>query len=324
MKRLLAVLVMVLGACDASPGDSGEAARTPSPDPLVEISSTECPALPDGDSGFGAFALWPDEGARDVVPSFDSVCATPISPYLFGALNEMAFWTAGDLDGAALGILHRGNEPIATFFSMRVALETQGLGGARGHLEATGAALTEQGGTTIAWGRGGDHFGISLLEGRDVANLYAEGRADAVEAVRLWLGDPGLDAPDEIPELGTIPAALRAGAPLAGFPQGYEAVRMDPLSFMGSDFADEVTIHGNRGIEALGAAIVVSHGGRVVGTLVAGSGAPELAEWDDDLPARPKIASAGFSAGGTAGFVVGYDQQEVDAFVEAWEKELGR
>ena len=321
MRRLLAVLFVLVGACTNGDGDSSGAPSTPSPERLLEQTSTECPAYPDGDSGSVVFTLWPGEGARDIVPAFDSICATPTSPPLFALLNEMAGWSAGDLNAAGLGVLHRGHEPVATFFAMRIAEETPGLEEARARLEASGAALTESGGLDLAWGRAGDHVNVYWLDGRDAVSISAEGRDNAVEAVGLWLDDPGVEAPAEIPKLGTVPRALEVGVPVAGFPEGYEAIDLDPIAFIASDFADDVTIHGEEGIEALGAAVVV-YEGRVVGTMVGGTGVPDLTEWADELAEEPNAAAAAMTAGETSAFIVGDDQGRLDAFVDAWRKNL--
>lgn len=321
VRRVLAVLFVLLAACTNAGGGSSGAPPTASPERLLEFSSTGCPSFADGDSGFGVFALWPDEGARDVVPALDSICATPTSPHLFGVLNEMAGWGAGDLDAAGLGVLHRGHQPVATFFAMRIAEETPGLEEARAQMRASGAALTESGGVDLAWGRAGDHVNVYWLDGRDAVSISAEGRDNAVEAVGLWLDDLTVEAPADIPELGTVPPALEAGVPVAGFPDGYEAIDLNPIAFMASDFADEVTIHEEEGIEALGATVVV-HDGSVVGTLVGGVGVSDLTEWADDFAGEPNVAAAAMTSGETSAFVVGDDQRAVDAFVDARKEKL--
>ena len=324
MRRLLAVLFVLVGACTNSAPGSAPPASTPSPDRPPEGSPADCPPWVEGDSGTGELALWPDEGALDIVPAFETICATPMSPHLFGLLYEEAGWSAGDLDAAALGVLHRGNETIATFSVVRVARERPGIEEAEARLEVSGAALMESSDWTVGWAAAGEHVNAFFVDGRDIVSLSAESQHAATDAYMAWLyergGGPYAVVP-KIPQLGTIPAALKAGPPLARLPEGYSALHMDALAFMGADFADEVTIHREKGIRAIGAAVIVSEAHGVLGTLVGGSGVPDLSDWANEF-ADQGVPAASIDAGEMGAFIVGDDQGRLDAFVDAWSKEL--
>ncbi|MDQ4025396.1 MAG: hypothetical protein M3217_07890, partial [Actinomycetota bacterium] len=128
--------------------------------------------------------------------------------------------------------------------------------------------------------------------------------------------------------INVIPAAIAAGAPVEGLPAGYEAVRVDPGAFLGSDFADAVTIEEDEAIDAIGAAVVWDDSGTIVGTVVASRGTDELNRQArgierDARELRVGAAAAGVEGGGVDALIVGYDAAAVERLAAAWEEALG-
>ena len=282
-------------------------------------SDAVCPRLPEVTADRYTSILWPSEDAANLVPTFTDVCATPTAPHLFYVLNENAYW-ASDLESAAFGILHRDDQELATFSVVRVGDATK-LDKGVSDQEVT----TRVGGLTLAWGGAGDHVVVAWYSANDIVNLSAEGADAAASAAEAWLSASGHEGkvvpPEQIPEVGDMPLALSVGPPLDNLPEGYSALVVDPLAFLASDFADIVTIHEEKSVEALGAAIIVSEKGAVVGTVVAGLGGRQgLAEYAQDFEGVSGVVGEGFTASETDVLVVGYDREEVTAFTAAWEE----
>ena len=317
MLRGLAIgSVLLFAACS---GSEHKPESAPAP------QAVECPDLPESSDSSG-FALWPDGEASELVPALGALCAAPAAPGLFGVLNEQAAWSAHEMEAAAFGVLHRDERAVATFFAVRVVEGLPGFAEAEESLTGGGATTTEAGGRTLAWGAAGEHVYVLWIDGRDFVTISASGAAPAAEATELWLRGQAADEnvePPAIPQSGEMPVALDGGPPLDGLPRGYVALGMNPISFMQSDFADSVTIFEEESVQAIGAAVVLGPEDTVVGTLVAGRGTPEFGTLPGDLSERDEnVVAAGFTAGDLGAFVVGYDQSDVDAFVDAWEKKL--
>ena len=283
-----------------------------------------CPAMPKVHSPLN---IWPDDESQDLVPSFDSLCATPTHADLFGLLNESAMW-AGELEATALGILHRDEKAIATFSVARI--NDAAIDESKAALESQGAT-SDAGDMTLTWARGGSHTLVLWIDGNNLVALSAASEREAVDATSEWMAASNTDVtvrpPDEIPEQVEIPAALEGGPPLEDLPDGYLALVFDPFSFMGSDFADEITIFDNRKVKAMGAAIILSENDSdLIGTVIAreGSRGGKFSKGISDYKKRISTASGspadGFIAGQTDALVVGHDEKDVEVFTRAWEK----
>ena len=284
-------------------------------------SDAACPAHPEVPANRLTSMIWPNDAAADLVPEFTDVCATPTAQHLFLVLNENAAW-ASELEMAALGILHREGQEVATFRVARVSNAAKLRDAFPGD-----AGTTSVGGLTLAWGGAGDHVVVTWLDGNDLVDVSAEGAEAAAAATRTWLRAVGHEgdvaAPEEIPEVAKMPLALGQGPPVNNLPEGYSALVVNPLAFMASDFADAVTIHEDKSVKALGAAIIVSEEGTLVGTVVAGSGTEgglsEQASQTGGSGARA-VVWEGFHVSDTDALVVGYDREEVTSFTTAWEQ----
>ena len=185
----------------------------------------------------------------------------------------------------------------------------------------------EVGELTLAWARSGSHVGVFWIDEKDFVTLTAPTADLLIEALEGWLGDEDVAAPSDFQEVEGVPAALAEGPPVADIPDGYTALVMDGFAFMRSDFADAITIHEERAIEALGAAIIVRNE-TVVGTVVAGRGYDEsLGRWPQQVRGADSgglgdVPAEGFSAGGVDALLVGYDEEDVETFMSAWEESL--
>lgn len=315
MARWLLVLLLVLASCGGA--DRADEIATPA----------GCPAVPNIRPTELTDIVWPSETARGLVPDFEDVCATPTSPQLFLLLNESASWSS-ELRTVAHGILHRGDQEIATFSVIRLRPEL--TAGAKEHVRSQ-AATTVAGDVTLAWGGGGPHVMVTWVHDDNIVALFAAGPEPAAEGAELWLQASGVEAsvtrPDQIPQSIVMPPELGAGPPLEDLPPGYTALTIDPLSFIGSDFADAVTIHEEKGLEALGASIVVADDGTtLIGTAIAGLGRRRgYGSWPARLDrkhwnAEAGGAAAGFTEAGTDVLVVGHDESAVRKLSAAWER----
>ena len=315
------VLLAFLTACA---GDAPEKpAEAKSPIPGV---NQECPELPAEWTRAEDSKVWPSREADGLVPDFPDVCATPTAPALIYLLFENAGYAA-EIEAVALGILHREDQPLATFTIVRVTAGTPGLDDLA---QNEGGTTTEAAGRTLAWAGSGSHVVVYWVEGNDVVSLSAADEGLAAEAASTWLAALGEDVrvspPEDIPEATEMPPALDAGPPVDDLPAGYTALPMDPFAFTGSDFADSVTISEEKGIEAMGAAVVVAKDGTNVGTLVAAISTPkELAEWPERLEGEAgseldyEVVADGFAGGGLDVLVVGHERSVVENFTRAWE-----
>jgi len=186
-------------------------------------------------------------------------------------------------------------------------------------------ATTVVGGLTMAWGAGGKHVVVFWAGGQDIVALSAAGADAAAE----WLNAAGqggaVSPPQEIPQPEEMPSALDVGPPIESLSGGYSALVLNPMSFIRSDFADAVTIHKERSVKALGAAIVISDDGkRLIGTVVAGLGRSQgLEQRQEEFDGLgPDVVADGFTAADTDVLVVGYDSGEVSRFTSAWEESV--
>lgn len=306
--------VAALIACAACGGGADDA-------PLLTDVSVDCPRLPEGLAAQG-LAIWPHPDAGDLVPDLPSLCESPVSPQLLTLLNENAFWNPSGIEAAGIGTLHRGDRAVGTFFAVRLKPDVPGLG-SWVYDGSAGGRRSDAGDVELVWHSSGGHVVVEWADGRDRIAIASEDEDLAREAVARWLTAAGHDedvsVPGEVPDAGESFPALDAGPPLAGLPDGYAAIELDPIAFRQSDFADSVTMF-DQDVDALGGAIVV-RGNRVVGTVVAGTGDPGVGTWPDDLLAGDRNV-AGFTAGDTSVAVVGYDAKVVRAFVDEWEKRL--
>jgi hypothetical protein len=320
MGAVLGALTVAVLAIGCAKGDTS----TPSETPALPVAAG-CPERPDVDSNI-PLGIWPDDDTQDLVPSFDELCATPTSPDLFFLLNESAGW-GNALRAAALGVLHRGKEAIATFSVSRVS-ETA-IDEIKGALQSEGTT-SEAGDTTLIWARGGSHTMVFWIDDGEVVFLSAASEREAIDATSEWLDASGTDVnvapPEEIPEQIKIPPALEAGPPLKNLPRGYTALVIDPLSFLASDFADEITIFENKNVSAIGAAIILADDeSKLIGTVVGREGSPgDMSQGISDFKTRISKASEGAADGFIVGqidvLVVGFDGNDVEAFTRAWER----
>ena len=267
--------------------------------------------------------IWPSEGTENLVPNFTDVCATPTAPHVLFLLNESVYW-ASDLQGAAFGILHRDDQELATFRVVRVSDATK-LGKGFSGEEVT----TRVGDLTLAWGSAGDHVAVDWVDANDIVGVSAEGAEAAATAASLWLtatGQPGnVTPPARIPTTAGMPSALDLGPPVEDLPDGYSALVVNPLAFMGSDLADLVTIHRLKGIKALGAAIIVGETEGMVATVVAGLGDSQgLEQYAQEIEGSGSsgVIGQGFTVSDVDVLVVGYDREAVTTFTTAWEEEV--
>jgi hypothetical protein len=267
--------------------------------------------------------IWPSDAARDLVPSFTVFCATPTAPDLFFMLNEEAAW-ASELQSAAFGILHRNDQALATFRVARVRDASQLSNGS-----APKEATTTVGDLRLVWARAGDHVAVAWLDANDIVDVSAEGADAAAAAAQAWLAASGHEGnvtpPERIPEVTDMPPALDVGPPVDSLPEGYSALVVNPFAFMASDFADFVTIHRVKGLKALGAAIVVSEEGALIGTMVASvGGSLGLGEYGETIEGNGSkgVVGEGFDVSDADALVVGYEREEVTTFTTAWEQAI--
>lgn len=317
MARWLLVLLLLLVSCDGA-GTAPE-----------QATSAQCPAVPEIRPTELTDIVWPSKKARDLVPDFDDVCATPTAPLLFRILSEGAAWSS-ELRAVAHGILHRADREIATFTVIRLRQEL--TASAEEHVR-TETTTTSAGDVTLGWAGGGPHVVVTWVQDDHIIALTAAGAERAAEGTELWLRTSGVDTsvtpPDEVPQRTEIRPELDAGPPLEGLPPGYIALTLNPLSFTGSDFADAGKIYDERGLEALGAAIVVAEDGTtLIGTAIAGlGGGPGYGSWPDRLDrqlwnADSGGAAAGFTEADTDVLVIGYDESAVRTLSAAWERSV--
>ncbi len=315
MKHLFVVLLLAVPVACVGDGEEGsKRGGGPSND-------VDCPAVPDQPQGKLVSMIWPGDSVRDLVPDFVDLCATPTSPYLPTLLDEAVSWSS-ELQASAQGILHRGGEVLATFSVSRVVADVADEAEQSIELQE---ATTVVGGLTMAWGAGGKHVVVFWAGGQDIVALSAAGADAAAE----WLNAAGqggaVSPPQEIPQPEDMPSALDVGPPIESLSGGYSALVLNPMSFIRSDFADAVTIHKERSVKALGAAIVISDDGkRLIGTVVAGLGRSQgLEQRQEEFDGLgPDVVADGFTAADTDVLVVGYDSGEVSRFTSAWEESV--
>lgn len=320
MKRghaVVALVVIVLALLGVSLLDGADA---PEREPGI-FTAPGCPAIPD------AYAevegnVWPAKVARDLVPQFQNICATPAVPSMFSLLSENVTYAAG-LEAAAHGVLHRDDDVVATFTVVRVTEDTPAL---EEGLPTEGAATTQAGELTLLWRRAGSHISVTWLDGRDIIAIAARDESAALDGVAAWLRarrrSIGVVLPPEIPGREGIDRALEAGPPLGGLPQGYTALEWNPVAFMASDFADSSE---SSGVRAVGAAVVLSPDDALVGTIVSFAGTPEGIGTRGSGFVGESFGTGfrghGFAAGGMNVLIVGHDNA-AGKLSDAWEAEL--
>ncbi|HEV2755635.1 MAG TPA: hypothetical protein VG318_07645 [Actinomycetota bacterium] len=324
--RRSAVALLVLAACAGGSGAEPRAARPTEAPSTAAPEARTCPELPRGPLDPATAGLWPGPDAAGLVPDIPGTCATPTSPFLFGLLNENALW-GGEFSAAALGVLHDGEEALATFSVLDLERVSADFGDA---LKRAGGVVAEAGGTRFAWAAAGDAVTVLWAGGERVIALSGANATAASYAATLWRtaqGEPAPLAPEDVPSINALPPAIAAGAPTDSLPEGYSAAGFAPGAFLGSDFADAVTIH-DEDLEALGAAVVWDSRGTVVGTIVAARGSDTLNRQargmeKDAASAGTSVAAAGVEAGDVDALIVGYEDRAVDTLAAAWEEELG-
>ena len=302
-------IAMLLVAVTCSPGVPGDTERPTT----EEAKATRCPSIPTSSSGGPLWVM-----TDDLIPDVSGVCFTPTDPHLVQLLYENAAWGGSS---AAAGVAHRGEKVLATFSVARVPEDTPGLDEG---LPIGDVPTTRVGDVVVGWVRAAGRVAATWVNERDLVTVTGDDPAGLAEAAGAWLSGTGTDgdvvAPDDLRSSTNLPQSLLAGPPTDDLPTGYSAMKIDPLMFQGSDFADGVTIHEEENIEALGAAIILRDGGAVVGTVVGAiAETGQLSRWPSRLKGMDEtVAAAGFTKNDVDVLVVGHDDEQVSRFVRAW------
>ena len=259
----VAVLVPALVGCGGAPSDESEAARC-GQDPVEWTQPAG--RLPDGELDEFLANTYPGPEAVDLVPDLgDGLCFASVEPLQLPSLQEAAVFGSSGLAQLGEGVVHDGDEAVASVFVTRVE-EPEDLDDvvAEAEQDPDDEVVVASDGTVLRWGTAGGRALVFWSDGTDVVIAGAEDLDALARVARAWLSSrAGEDVAVPVPEpaddtenLGLEPPLL-AGPPLDGVPDGVVALPLDPVLAAYSDFTDDATFGDGDGISATGHAVLL-------------------------------------------------------------------